>query len=117
MEEYINITFTLISVNAVLMPDLFKLIYRFSIVYLLSHVWFFCDPMDCSLPGSSVHEIPQARILEWVAIFLFQRFSIIPIKIPAEDSLGGLVVKNTSANAVGTGSIPGPWGSHIPRGN
>ena len=27
-----------------------------------------CDPMDHSLPGSSVHEISQARILEWVAI-------------------------------------------------
>ena len=27
-----------------------------------------CDPMDCSLPGSSVHGIFQARILEWVAI-------------------------------------------------
>ena len=27
-----------------------------------------CDPMDCSLPGFSVHWIPQARILEWVAI-------------------------------------------------
>ena len=27
-----------------------------------------CDSMDCSLPGSSVHEILQARILEWVAI-------------------------------------------------
>ena len=27
-----------------------------------------CDPMDCSPPGSSVHEILQARILEWVAI-------------------------------------------------
>ena len=27
-----------------------------------------CDPMDCSLPGSSVHGIYQARILEWVAI-------------------------------------------------
>ena len=26
-----------------------------------------CDPMDCSPPGSSVHEILQARILEWVA--------------------------------------------------
>ena len=26
------------------------------------------DPMDCSPPGSPVHEIPQARILEWVAI-------------------------------------------------
>ena len=27
-----------------------------------------CDPMNCSPPGSSVHGIPQARILEWVAI-------------------------------------------------
>ena len=27
------------------------------------------DPMDCSLPGSSVHGIFQARVLEWVAIF------------------------------------------------
>ena len=27
-----------------------------------------CDPMDYSLPGSSVHEILQARILEWVRI-------------------------------------------------
>ena len=26
------------------------------------------DPMDCSLPGSSIHGISQARILEWVAI-------------------------------------------------
>ena len=26
------------------------------------------DPMDCSLPGSSVHGISQAGILEWVAI-------------------------------------------------
>ena len=27
-----------------------------------------CDPMDCSLPGSSVHEIFQAIVLEWIAI-------------------------------------------------
>ena len=27
-----------------------------------------CDPTDCSLPGSSVHGIFQARVLEWVAI-------------------------------------------------
>ena len=27
-----------------------------------------CDPMDCTLPGSSVHGILQARKLEWVAI-------------------------------------------------
>ena len=27
-----------------------------------------CDPADCSPPGSSIHGILQARILEWVAI-------------------------------------------------
>ena len=27
-----------------------------------------CDPMDCSLPGSFVHGILQARILQWVAM-------------------------------------------------
>ena len=27
-----------------------------------------CNPMDCNLPGSSVHGILQARILEWDAI-------------------------------------------------
>ena len=26
------------------------------------------DPMDCSPPGSSIHGIPQARVLEWGAI-------------------------------------------------
>ena len=49
-----------------------------------SHVWLFTtpytvvsdslQPMDCSLPGSSVHGSLQARILEWVAIS-FSRFS------------------------------------------
>ena len=36
-------------------------------VCVLSHVQL-CHFMNCSLPGSSVHEIFQARILEWVAI-------------------------------------------------
>ena len=33
-----------------------------------------CDPMNCSLPGSSAHEILQARILEWVAISFSRGF-------------------------------------------
>ena len=41
----------------------------------LSHVQFFCDPVDCSLSGSSVHGILQARILEWVAISSSRGFS------------------------------------------
>ena len=35
---------------------------------LLQSCQTLCDPMDCSLPGSSAHGILQARILEWVAI-------------------------------------------------
>ena len=31
-----------------------------------------CDPMDCSLPGSSVHGIFQAIVLEWIAISFFR---------------------------------------------
>ena len=38
-------------------------------------VLLFCDSMDCSLPGSSVHEISQIRILEWVAISFSKGFS------------------------------------------
>ena len=34
-----------------------------------------CDPMDCSLPGSSVPGILQARVLEWVAISFSRRSS------------------------------------------
>ena len=37
-------------------------------VCMFSGVQLFCDPMDCSPPGSSVHGISQARILAWVAI-------------------------------------------------
>ena len=39
-----------------------------------------CDPMDCSLPSSSVHGILQARVLEWVAIS-FSRGSSRPIEL------------------------------------
>ena len=38
----------------------------------LSRIRLFCDPMDLNLPGSSVHGILQARILEWVAMTSFR---------------------------------------------
>ena len=67
-----------------------------------------CNPMDCSLPGSSIHGIFQARVLEWVAsafsdTFMWQN-------IWNMGFLAGAVVKNMPANA-GDGkdmdSIPG----------
>jgi len=45
-----------------------------------------CDPMDSSPPGSSVHRILQARILEWVAISFstvaLQTFKIVNLMSP-----------------------------------
>ena len=38
------------------------------LVLLFTCIWLFCDPIDWSLPDSSVHEVFQARIFEWVAI-------------------------------------------------
>ena len=47
-------------------------------VWLLSCVWLFVTPWTvCSPPGSSVHRVSQARILEWVAIS-FSRGSSLP---------------------------------------
>ena len=34
----------------------------------LNHIQLCCDPMDCSPPGSSVHGILLASMLEWIAI-------------------------------------------------
>ena len=45
-----------------------------------------CDPMDCSLPGSSAHGILQTRILEWVAV-LFSRESSQPRDQPSSPAL------------------------------
>ena len=39
-----------------------------SIVVVTQLCLTLCDPMDCNLPGSSVHGILRARILKWVAI-------------------------------------------------
>ena len=45
------------------------------LLFSLSCVRLFCDPMDCSLPGSSAPGILQARILEWVARSSFRASS------------------------------------------
>ena len=50
-----------------------------------------CDPMDCSPPGSSVHGILQARILEWVAI-PFSRKSSQPRDKTCVSSIGKWVL-------------------------
>ena len=57
-----------------------KLPYKMWKCYSFSRVWLFFDPIDCSLPGSSVHGIFQARILEWVAISFSRRSSWLRIE-------------------------------------
>ena len=48
----------------------------------LSSVQIFCSPMECSLPGSSVPRISQARILKWVAIFFLQGIFLTQLQNP-----------------------------------
>ena len=45
-----------------------------------------CDPMDYSLPGSFVHGIFQARILEWVAISFSKKGGSAPCKTEHQPS-------------------------------
>ena len=47
--------------------NLFPVVYE-NVVFIAQSSVTLCNPMDCSPPGSSVHGILQARILEWVAI-------------------------------------------------
>ena len=56
------------------------IVYTLNIAFLYSNMkWSevaqlcptLCDPVDCSLPGSSIHRIFLARVLEWVAISFF----------------------------------------------
>ena len=47
------------------------------LLFSFYRVWCFCNAMDCRLPGSSVHWISQARILESIA-FSFSRGSSLP---------------------------------------
>ena len=50
-----------------------------------------CDPMDCSLSGSSVHGILQARTLEWVAVS-FSRASSQPMNLTQVSYIAGFFI-------------------------
>ena len=57
------------------------------------------DPMDCSLPGSFIHRIFQARVLEWGAIAF------------SEDTVGGSINRTTALESCLIVSIKA---EHIP---
>ena len=56
-------------------------IHLFMCVWVAQQCLILCNPMDCGLPGPSVHGIPQARILEWIAIPFFRGSSWPSIKL------------------------------------
>ena len=74
-----------------------------------------CDPMDCSLPGSSVHGIFQTIVLEWIAISFLSRSSrprdgtqvsrIVYKYLQKGESVGGM--QGTSMSMMLTCLIPG----------
>ena len=51
----------------------------------LSHILLFATPMDCSLPGFSVHGIIQARILEWVVAPFSRGCSLLQVIFPTPE--------------------------------
>ena len=83
-----------------------------------------CDPMDCSPPGSSVHGIFQARVLEW-GVIAFSRRPSWPTDWTRVSHIAGrrftvwatrevLVVKKLPANARDIGDW---WGRSLGKGN
>ena len=55
------------------------------------------DPMDCSLPGSSIHGILQARVLEWGAIAFSKICPLGDYNVSVWASLVAQLVKNLPA--------------------
>ena len=53
---------------------------------LLQSCLTLCNPVDCSLPGSSVHGIFQARVLEWGAIAFSRDWSWVSFILPSVNS-------------------------------
>ena len=66
----------------------------------------FSDPMDCSPPGSSVHGIFQARVLEWGSIAFSMRFLLRCIKFNIQASSVQMDYSSQWAHQLKTGSPP-----------
>ena len=67
-----------------------------------------CDPMDCSPPGSSVHGILQARILEWVAVPFSRRSSQPRDRTQVSHIAGGFLILSEppgKPSKTGTGGL------------
>ena len=67
-----ELSFHFLNVSSEAQKFLILIKSSFTTVWSLSCVQLFCNSVDYCPSGSFVHEISQARILEWVAIFLLQ---------------------------------------------
>ena len=87
-----------------------------------------CDPMDCSLPGSSIHGIFQARVLEWGAIAFSVTVYLELAKLKENKNTNLKRYKGTSLvvqqlriclamQEMGVQSLVGELRSHMPRSN
>ena len=65
---------------------------------MLTHVQHFATPWNCSLPGSSVHGILWARILQWVAIPSSTR-SLEPVSLMSPALAGSFFTTNATWEA------------------
>ena len=68
----------------------------------LNHVGL-CEPMDCGPPGSSVHGILQARILEWFAMPFSRRPSrpmVDPTSLMSPALAGGFFTTSATSDAL-----------------
>ena len=75
-----------------------------------------CNPMDCSLPGSSVHGILQARILEWVAIS-FSNVSLVTADLSWLPSPLFLLSSYQGSLPLSSFVSSGSWCALIPSGS
>ena len=73
-----------------------------------------CDPMDCSPPGSSVHGILQARILEWVAIPFSRGSSQAKDRTWVSGTAGGLFTHLSHQNFLKKLKMETPYDPAIP---
>ena len=91
-------------------------IFHRNIVVLVAQLYLtLCNPMDCRLPGSSVHGIFQSRILEWVVI---PSLGVLPDPgiEPASPALaGGFFTAQPLGKPVRHNRIPIYSKSHLPK--
>ena len=82
------------------------------LLFSCCHAWHSCEPTDRSPPGSSVHGISQARILEWVAISFSRDLSSLGIK---PTSLAWQAVLQGWKDRSWVLGLPGNWGREDPK--